>query len=79
MTLNERLLGGNQVHILVLCYFVIFVLILPFKNHVFLQGFSPRRVNSRLSEFDVKKYSFRAGNLAQARQMALKRVLRRKI
>jgi len=50
-----------------------------FQKLCFLQGFLPRRVNSHLSEFDIEKLSFRVENLAQARQMALKRVLRRKI
>jgi len=54
MTLNEPLLEGNLIHILVLCCFVIFVLILPFKKSCFLVGilaqaspFSLRRVERR--------------------------------
>jgi len=54
MTLNECLLGGNPIHIVVLFFYVTFVLILCFKNHVFLHEVSPKRVKSRSSEKVMK-------------------------
>jgi len=59
--------GRQPVHILVLCCFVIFVLILPFKHHVFLLGFSPRRIKSRLGELGDEKKGAIWSHLAQAR------------